>query len=308
MNAGASISIVIRAMNEAEHLPALFDGIARQTCQPDEVILVDSGSTDASVAIARRAGARVIMIKPAEFTFGRALNIGCATAAGDVLVFASAHIYPVDERWLERLTAPLKVHDDVALVYGRQTGDERSAFSEIEIMRQWFPTESEQNQAHPFCNNANCAVRASLWAQHPYDEELTGLEDIAWARQIQQAGYRIWYEATATIVHLHEERFAQTLNRYRREAIAHKKIFGHHRMYALEAISLCIANIVRDYLAALAQHRLLANLWAIPKFRCAQFWGTWLGFRQLGEPSVVLKRHFYYPRGFGTKTKNGSKS
>ena len=44
----ASISIVIRALNEAAYLPRL--GIARQTRKPDEIVLVDSGSTDDSVA------------------------------------------------------------------------------------------------------------------------------------------------------------------------------------------------------------------------------------------------------------------
>ncbi len=210
----ASISIVIRALNEAAHLPRLFDGIARQTRKPDEIVLVDSGSTDDSVSIGERAGARVVSIAPSAFTFGRALNVGCDAASGDLLVFASAHTYPADEHWLERLTAPLEAHDDVALVYGRQTGDERSAFSEIEIMRRWFPLETGQD--HPFCNNANCAVRAA------YDEELTGLEDIAWAFRIQQDDLRIWYEADAVVVHVHEEGFSRIVNRYRREAIAHK--------------------------------------------------------------------------------------
>ena len=301
-----SVSIVIRALNEAAHLPALFDGIARQTRTPDEVILVDSGSTDETVAVSKRRGARIVTIAPSEFTFGRALNIGCDAAVGEVFVFVSAHTYPIDEHWLEHLLAPFETHEEVALVYGRQTGNDRSAFSELEIMRQWFPILSDPDQNHPFCNNANCAVRASVWASYPYNELLTGLEDLEWAFRVQQDGYRIWYEAGATIVHVHEERFEQTLNRYRREAIAHKRIFGHHRMYSLEAIGLFIANTARDYVAALPQRRLLANLLEIPKFRLAQFWGSWRGFRQVGEPSQVLKRRFYYPRGF-TLRKQGKR-
>ena len=120
----ATVSVVIRALNEAEHLPALYDGIARQTRQAEQVMLVDSGSTDATVAISEAAGADIVHIAPEDFSFGRALNVGCAAAHGDVLVFVSAHVYPVDEFWLERLIAPFEEHDDVSLVYGRQTGDE----------------------------------------------------------------------------------------------------------------------------------------------------------------------------------------
>ena len=94
----ASISIVIRALNEAAHLPRLFDGIARQTRKPDEIVLVDSGSTDDSVSISERAGARVVSIAPSAFTFGRALNVGCDAASGDLLVFASAR-QPTNIGW-----------------------------------------------------------------------------------------------------------------------------------------------------------------------------------------------------------------
>ncbi len=91
-----SISIVIRALNEAEHLPRLLKGLARQTLQPDEIILVDSGSTDSSREICIQAGAKVVSISPSEFTFGRALNLGCEISKGEILVFVSAHVYPID--------------------------------------------------------------------------------------------------------------------------------------------------------------------------------------------------------------------
>ena len=292
-----SVSIVIRALNEAADLPALYAGLAAQTRQPDEIVLVDSGSTDDTIAISEEAGARIVHIASKDFSFGRALNVGCAAATGDVLVFVSAHVYPLDEHWLANLVAPFE-HPDVALVYGRQTGDDRTAFSEMEIMRRWFPDRSDPDQDHPFCNNANCAVRASVWATLPYDEHLTGLEDMDWARRALTEGHRLWYEARAGIVHVHQESFAQTVNRYRREAIAHKRIFGHQKMGALEALGLFVANSFRDYLAAVPRRRLLRNLAAVPRFRAAQFWGSYQGFKQDGDPTAALKRRFYYPKGF----------
>jgi len=297
------VSIVIRALNEAAHLPALYEGLAAQTRRPDEVILVDSGSSDDTVAISEAAGSSVVHIASSDFSFGRALNIGCKAATGDILVFVSAHVYPVDEAWLERLVAPFEDADEVALVYGRQTGDEdRTAFSEMEIMRRWFPDRSNPDQDHPFCNNANCAVRSSVWKMLPYDEQLTGLEDMDWARRALAEGHRIAYVADAAIAHIHEETFAQTINRYRREAIAHKRVFGHQKMGTLEALSLFAANTARDYAAAVPRRKLLRNLGRIPRFRAAQFWGSWKGFRQDGDPTAALKRHFYYPKGLTPKS------
>lgn len=291
-----TISVVVRALNEAEHIGALLSGLAAQTRRPDEVVLVDSGSTDDTVAIARAHGTSVVHIEPRDFSFGRALNVGCRAAVGDVLVFASAHVYPVDRHWLARLIAPF---DDpgVALAYGGQSGDERTQFSELRLMRQWFPERSDPDQRHPFCNNANCAVRGDVWRELPYDEELTGLEDLDWAHRALQRGHRIAYVHDARVVHVHEETFAQTLNRYRREAIAHKRIFDDQSLGPVETLGLFLAHCGFDYAAAAREGSLLRNLTAIPRFRAAQFYGAYQGFAQKGDVTTALKRRFYYPEG-----------
>ena len=292
-----SVTVVVRALNEAEHLPALFSGLLRQSVQPTQVVLVDSGSTDDTVAIAEAHGAEIVHIDPADFSFGRSLNVGCRAAVGDVLVFVSAHVYPTNEVWLENLLAPF-IDEKVVLTYGRQTGDHRTKFSELQLMRQWYPAESNPDQDNPFCNNANCAVRRSWWEQFPYDEELTGLEDLAWATNALKHGGKIAYRADATIAHIHDEDFGRVRNRYRREAIAHRRIFDDQRLGALEATTLFVANVGRDFLAAVPRHALWGNIADIVKFRAAQYYGTWEGFRTMGEVTSDLKRRFYYPKGF----------
>ena len=290
-----SSSIVIRALNEAEHLPALFSGLLRQTETPDEIILVDSGSTDDSVAIAEAHGASIVRINPDDFSFGRALNVGCEVASSEILVFLSAHVYPLDEHWLENLLRPFE-STEVVSVYGRQTGDHRSHFSEIQLMRQWFPERSIELQTHPFCNNANCAVRRSWWERLPYDEQLTGLEDLDWASRAMAEGGKLSYRADAIIAHVHQETWNRTRNRYRREAIAMMRISPGERLSAPSALWLCVANIARDYVAAVPRRCLMRNLLSIPSFRTAQYLGAWEGFRMTGEISAELRRRFYYPK------------
>jgi len=217
-------SIVIRAYNEAGHLPRLLEGIRQQTVEDVEIILVDSGSTDDTVLIAESYGAQVVRIPSDEFTFGRSLNFGVRAARRELVVVASAHVYPVYPDWLECLLRPFE-DDQVALVYGKQRGMETSKFSEHRIFRQWFPDTDVAQQDSPFCNNANAAIRRSFWEGHPYDETLTGLEDLAWAKWAQGAGYVISYAAHAEIIHVHDERPRGIYNRYRREAMAFKRIF-----------------------------------------------------------------------------------
>ncbi len=158
------LTVVIRCHNEEKHIGRLLHGIMQQTIKDVEVIVVDSGSTDATISVASRFPTKVISIKPDAFSFGRSLNLGCSAATSDFIVAASAHVYPVYRDWLEKLLQPFK-DSSVGLVYGKQRGERVTKYSEHQILSTWFPDKSNYNQAHPFCNNANAAIRRSLWLQ-----------------------------------------------------------------------------------------------------------------------------------------------
>ena len=298
-------SIIIRCYNEEEHIGRLLSGIMQQTIKDTEIILVDSGSTDATLSIASRYPVKLVYIPPEDFSFGRALNLGCREAEGDFLVFISAHCWPVYNDWLEELIRPFE-DPNVALVYGKQRGYEKSHFSEHQIFKRWFPDTSDYNQKHPFCNNANCAVRRSIWEKQPYDEELTGLEDLDWAKKAVDKGYKIAYSAAAEIIHVHEETPQKIYNRYRREAIALKKIFPDEKFSFINFISLSIGNIFGDFVAAKKKRVLSGNIRNIISFRLMQFWGTYKGNSEKIKVHSDLKKTFYYPNNLKSTEINGS--
>ena len=304
-------SIVIRAYNESRHLGRLLEGIKQQSLRDVEIILVDSGSTDTTIAIAESYGARIVHILPQEFTFGRSLNLGVRAAAHPLVVIASAHVYPVYPDWLERLLEPFS-DPQVALAYGKQRGDPASAtpagsrqprkaqttkFSEHEIFARWFPEQADLKQTHPFCNNANAAIRKALWDEHPYDETLTGLEDLAWAKWALSRSYQLAYVPAAEIIHLHNETPAGVFNRYRREAIAFKHIYPAAHFSLYDFVRMLTGNIANDLWHAAHQKIFFENFPGIFWFRWNQFWGTYRGYRQSPEWNWQLRQTFYYPRG-----------
>ena len=81
------VSVVIPALNEERHLGQLHSDIQRQTQSPDEVIVVDAGSTDATVHIAKRSQALVLRSKP---PIARGRNLGGYSATGDLIFFLDA--------------------------------------------------------------------------------------------------------------------------------------------------------------------------------------------------------------------------
>ena len=287
-------SIVIRAFNEEEHLGRLLTGIMQQTIQDREIILVDSGSTDATLEIASNFPVKIVQINPAEFTFGRSLNRGVAAAAGEFVVIISAHCYPVYPDWLEQLLKPFE-DSRVAVCYGKQRGAETNHYSEHQFFRNYFPDISQLNQGQPYTHNANAAIRKSLWEGHPYDEQLTGLEDLAWSSWAKEQGYSIAYAADAEIIHIHLETMKQVHNRYRREAIAMKQILPVSQFSIRNMISMIIRKSVKDISQARRDRVLLKEIPNILRFRVFQYLGTWQGYRYSGKIDLQLHQQFYYP-------------
>ena len=290
-----SCSIVIRAYNEERYIGRLLEGIRQQTIKDVEIILVDSGSTDETVSIAESFGARIMRIPSEEFTFGRSLNLGIREATRDLIVIASAHVYPVYPDWLASLLYPFQ-NEKVALSYGKQRAPASAKFSEQQIYYQWYPEASRPRQATAFCNNANAAIRKSVWQQNPYDETLTGLEDLAWGKWVKEQGYDIAYVAEAEIIHVHNETSEGIFNRYRREAMAFKKIYPEAHFSYYDFLRLAAMNILSDLWHAARERVLWKNLSSIFRFRFMQFHGTRVGYRESGWLTPQLRETFYYAR------------
>lgn len=289
------VSIIVRSFNEERHIGKLLEGIQRQKVPFEwEVILVDSGSTDNTVRIAEKYDVNLVEIDPKDFSFGYSLNVGIERSNGEFCVFISAHCYPDDENWLLNLIKPFS-NDNIAIVYGRQRGNEVTRYSEHQVFKKWFPNDNAVQKTLPFCNNANSAIQKKLWKEYKFDEDLTGLEDMDWAKHMLSRGYKVAYQADATAIHVHEESPGQIFKRYEREAIAMKKMFPDNKFRFFDFITLLTLNILSDIFHAIAERKLIGNFSDIFIFRFQQFYGTYKGYNLKLPPSNELKQKLYYP-------------
>jgi len=290
-------SIVIRTLNEARWLDEVFDALKTQTLddQTFEVVLVDSGSTDGTLDIARRNGARIVEIKKSEFTFGRSLNRGCDAARGQALVFISGHCIPTHDRWLAHLIAPLG-RDRITYAYGRQLGHDVSKFSEHALFKKYFPSTSAVPQEGFFINNANAALLKSTWSDFRFDEDLTGLEDMELGKRLVNAGDRIAYVADAPVIHIHEESWPKVKTRYEREAIALQAIMPEVHVGFGDFLRYTTSGILFDWAEAINQKVFWKQASNIVMFRTMQFWGTYRGNNDHRRMSQARKEAYFYPR------------
>lgn len=304
-----SVSIIFRALNEERWFAQALQACRNQNA-PNldvEIILVDSGSTDRTIEIARSFGCKVVHIKKHEFTFGRSLNRGCEAAKGDHLVFISAHCIPAHTEWLANLVDPLQ-NDEADYVYGRQLGHEVSRFSEKQIFAKYFPEHDKRPQEGYFINNANAAITRTSWERFRFDEKATGLEDMVLGKTLLAHGGRIAYLADAPVVHIHEETFAQTRRRYYREALTLREIMPEVQLQFRDFCRYTAAAIFHDWGEALRERHFGKKAWEIARFRFNQFYGAYTGHNEHRELSRAQKESYYFPAPPRAINKNEEKS
>lgn len=158
-----SISVVIPCLDDAGYLAACLEALARQTRPADEVIVVDNGSTDASVEVALAAGARVVD-QPVRGIWP-ATAAGFDAASGDLLARLDADSVPAVD-WLERVEQRMARPDRPTVATGTgvfygQTAPRRWIARHI-YLGGYF-TVIGALLGHPPVFGSNYAIRSEAW-------------------------------------------------------------------------------------------------------------------------------------------------
>lgn len=290
-------SIIIRTYNEEKYLAQLLDKIFCQDIGQNklEVILVDSGSDDNTLIIAKSFNCKIISIKKENFTFGRSLNYGCSAAIGDILIFISGHCIPISNEWLLKLVNPI-INNQVVYSYGRQIGNHTSRFSETVIFEKYFPNESKIPQSGYFCNNANSALLKSEWEINHFNENLTGLEDLFLAKILVEQQKKIGYVSEACVFHLHNENWKKIKIRFEREAIALRFVMPEVNISLFDFIRYFFSSVLFDFYKAIKKGKLHIFIIQIVLFRFFQYWGCFEGNSLNRLLSKKVKEQYFYPK------------
>jgi rhamnosyltransferase len=155
----------------------------------------------------------VVEIPPDAFTFGGALNLGCANARGPVLVALSAHAFARDREWLARVLATF-VGPRVACasgdLYDPAGGELRQRIEQDASLARERPEWGYSNAAGAF--------RADLWRRRPFRDDLPGCEDKEWAWYWLQREYVCVVDRALAVDHDHtHDPLRQIYRRSRRE-------------------------------------------------------------------------------------------
>ena len=189
------VSVICTVLNEGESVRGLFDSLIAQTRPPDEVVVVDGGSSDSTLAVLcsydDRLPVRVLFESGANISRGR--NVAIAAASGDIIASTDAGVR-LEPEWLACLVAPFEDPSQAAsAVAGFFVPDPRSVF-ELAMGATVLPAADEVNPATFLPSSRSVAFRKSAWsAAGGYPEWLDYCEDLIFDfRLIELAGHFTW--------------------------------------------------------------------------------------------------------------------
>ena len=225
------VSIILLTLNGGPTLAANLAALYRQqtaaTNDDDlsmEVVAIDSGSSDNTLATLRRYPLHLHQIPSEEFGHGRTRNLAARLAHGEWLVYLSQDAVPAHDQWLLNLTRHLHA-SDVAAAFGRQLPPSGVGPIETYFLEQTYPPRAFRHvptarmAGEPpalgriFFSNVNAAIKKAVWATCPFPEDLVMSEDQAFARAALAAGYTLVYDPEAAVIHGHTYTLPQLFRR-----------------------------------------------------------------------------------------------
>jgi rhamnosyltransferase len=241
------LSIIIPTLNAGKTLPDLLRALHTQrTSHQQELIIIDSSSTDRTLHLARQANARTIQIPRKSFNHGQTRNHAIQQSTGDIIVLLSQDAIPANPDFLDNLAK--NFHDpQVAGAYARHqpcphhpqyirqavlqyNGSLTRTESTLTQTQYDALTPVQRLQACKFDNVAS-AIRKSAWQKIPFPKT-DFAEDLAWSRQILLAEgggkNKIVYDPTALVTHSHHLTLRQLYTRTRQTHRALKNLFDLH--------------------------------------------------------------------------------
>ncbi len=218
MDKGPETSIIIRTKNEARWLGEVLRRLLRQSYQDFEVVIIDSGSTDKTLEIARgfqdRVRLQILQISPDKYTYPFALNMAIAhSRASKYLCIMSAHSLPISASWLEDGITDFSLDKKVFCVAG-YTGAlpdatflDRVLYGLGEI--KFHLTEGKgRHFIKEFKFGAlgftNAIILKSFWESRKFNEKYAaGGEDDEWVRYFLKKGYIGVKDIKFKVLHSH---------------------------------------------------------------------------------------------------------
>jgi glycosyltransferase involved in cell wall biosynthesis/SAM-dependent methyltransferase len=310
------VTVAVPVLNGAAYLDEVLTAVRTQRVDREvELLIVDSGSTDSSLEIARRHEARIHELPKSEFSHGGTRNLIMELARGEHVAFLTQDATPVGDGWLAALLEGFDAAANVGAVFGPH--DVRPGAShvlEAEMERHFAnwgdgraisvqrldrsPAGIAAYRAEPwrytFLSSVNLALARAVWQQVPF-RDVPYAEDQLLGRELIEAGYATVFQPRARVLHSHNLRPLRFFRRYFDEFRGLREVLGYREPTGLSAWQSYRSLVAADrrWLRARGGRgvRLAWKLFRSRRHHAARLAGAILGTRA-GRLPAWLRRLF----------------
>ena len=213
-----AVSVVIPAYNAERTLAGVLEALAGEAVR--EVIVADDGSSDATGAIARAGGGRVVELPRSGRA--RARNRGAAEAEGDLLAFLDADCVP-EPGWAAALERCLGRAPVIGGAIRIQTGGAPTAVERFDAL--WRFKQERAVREGGWSAGANLAIRRDAFERlGGFDERYSAGDDVDLCMRARQGGLAIGWCEDAQVVHRASSRLGELTRRALRQGFSSTKL------------------------------------------------------------------------------------
>lgn len=218
-----SISVIIPTRNAEKHIKKLLDKLLMQTVKPNEIIVIDTSSTDNTKSICNEyKNLKFISIKKNEFDHGGTRNTATRHSKGSILVFMTQDALPENNFFIEELIKPLGKQNVVAS-YGRQVPRKEAEPLEVFAREFNYPDKkiikSKDNisqlgiKTFFFSNVCSAFIRDEFWKVNGFPEKTIMNEDMIISSKLIFNNKSVCYTSKAKVIHSHKYTYTQQFKR-----------------------------------------------------------------------------------------------
>jgi rhamnosyltransferase len=266
-------TVFIPTFNGEKYLERLLAAVEAQDFGGTfEILIIDSGSSDATLEIiARHPRVRLVQIASSEFGHGKTRNLAASLARGTNIAFLSHDAVPVGTQWLSELLAPLDPAglSCVAVVGKQEARSDCFPLLKYEIEGVFARCGSDSvvtvtdgsvvaadalGAGELFYSDVNSATRRDFLLNVIAYRDVNYSEDMAFARDLLEAGYRKAYQPAALVEHSNDVTLAEYGKRIFDENLGMREVgegrpsltWAQAKLRAVRDVARSAAHIARD--------------------------------------------------------------
>jgi GT2 family glycosyltransferase len=248
------VTLVVPMRDEVGSLRSLIDSIRRQSRAPDEVVLVDGGSTDGTVALATElVGSEPLyrVVEAGQATPGRGRNVGIEAASHEWIALTDCGIV-LEPEWLAELEVVARDAPSAGVVWGSYEPTVRTFLDSCAALAYVAPRRATPAGAARGPSVASCLLRREAWAAAAGFPDLRAAEDLVFIERLAAAGVEAAWAPGAVAWWSLPSTLGATFRRFRsysrHNVLAGRQADWHYgvaRIY-VAAVAVALAALVLD--------------------------------------------------------------